>query len=74
MIEKTPQGTTKATASKAAQRKRLKKMHVSQAEGGYVVKHHYHPEHGGTPKPDSHVFESYEDTHAHVERTMRGHK
>lgn len=71
----TPQGTTRVTASKAAKRKRLKRLHLSKADnGGYVVKHHFQPEHGGTPAPESHVFESYGDAHAHLERTMRGHK
>lgn len=68
----------KATASKAdkpAQRKRLKKIHVSEtANGWYIVSHHHHPEHGGTPKADKHAFTSYDDMKAHVETTMRGHR
>lgn len=72
----TPQGTTRVTASKAQtnSKKRLKKLHLTQADsGGFIVSHHFHPAHGGTPKPEKHVFESYGDTHAHLERTMKGH-
>lgn len=76
MIEQTPQGTTKATLSKAEKRKRLKKIHVSEptANGGRIVTHHYHPEHGGTPKADKHTFASDDDMRSHVEQTMRGHR
>lgn len=73
MITQTPHGSTKATASK--KRKRLKKIHVDQAEnGGYVVKHHFHPEHGGTPAPETHAFASYDDAHAHLDQALRGHR
>lgn len=74
-VHQTPQGTTKASASRAAQRKRLKKIHVAKADnGGFVVTHHHHPEHGGTPAAAKHVFADYEGMHQHVEQTMRGHK
>lgn len=73
-ITHTPQGTTKGTASKAAQRKRLKKLRMDETDnGGFIVSHHFHPEHGGTPKAEKHAFSKYDDAHAHLEKTMRGH-
>lgn len=73
-VEHTPQGTTKATASKAAKRKRLKKLHIQPAEnGGFIVTHHHQPEHGGTPAAAKHVFTSYDEAHSHLEKTMKEH-
>lgn len=71
-VARTPQGTVRATASKAAQRKRLKHVKIEQADGGFVVHHHYQPEYGGTPKRDTHVFANYEDMHAHLEAVGKG--
>ena len=73
MVEETPQGTRKAAVSKAT--KRLKKLHVQKTDNdGFVVTHHFRPQHGGTPKPERHAFGKYEDAHSHIESTMRGHK
>lgn len=74
MIERTPQGTTKAKASRKSMRKRLKKIHVQPTmNGGYVVTHHHQPEYGGTPASEKHAFTDYASMHAHVAQTMKGH-
>jgi hypothetical protein len=71
-VSQTSHGTMRASAAK---RKRLKKLHVSKTDnGGYIVSHHHQPEHGGTPAAEKHAFTSYDDMHAHVEKTMRGHR
>lgn len=71
-IPLTPQGTAKGTASKAA-RKRIKQIKVNpSANGGFTVTHHYHPEYGGTPKPDTHVFTDYDDLEQHIQSTAGG--
>jgi hypothetical protein len=76
-VTKTPQGTTRGTAPKtrmtdielpATQRKRLKKVRLEKSSnGGFIASHHYHPERGGTPAPDRHAFQSYDDLHKHLE-------
>lgn len=64
--QETPQGTTKGTAPKTP-RKRLKRISVNPStNGGYVVKHTYHPEYGGTPAPDTHVFTDKDALDAHL--------
>lgn len=69
----TPQGTTKVTAAKV--RKRLKRIHVQPTDnGGFVVTHHHHPEHGGTPAPARHAFTSFRKMHSHVAKTMQEHR
>jgi hypothetical protein len=75
MAATTPQGTSKGTAAKAeARRKRLKKIHVTRASnGGFVAKHHYQPEYGGTPAPDSHAFADSDAMYEHLEKTMKEH-
>jgi hypothetical protein len=61
-------------APRHAQAKRLKKLHLLPAHnGGFIVSHHFHPEHGGTPAPEKHVFKTYPEAHAHLEQTMKAH-
>lgn len=68
----TPQGTTKASAPKA-QRKRIKQVRVvPSANGGYSATHHYHPEYGGTPTSDTHVFSDYDSLEDHLTKNVGG--
>lgn len=75
-VKHTAHGTTRGEAPKkkaAAPRKRLKKVRVEPTDnGGYVVSHHYHPEHGGTPKPERHAFADYDAAHKHLEQVTGG--
>lgn len=65
----TPQGTTRITAAKA--RRRLKKIHLKRsANGGFVVTHHFHPEYGGTPTPETHAFGHHTHARAHLAQMM----
>lgn len=62
----TPQGTTKGTAPKT-QRKRLRQIKVTpSANGGYIARHAYRQEYGGTPSADTHTFSDYDAMQAHV--------
>lgn len=71
-VRTTPQGSARGT--KAAQRKRLKKIHVAPANGGFIVTHHHQPEYGGTPPTEKHVFSDYDSMHAHLEKAMTSHR
>ncbi|HON93074.1 MAG TPA: hypothetical protein PKZ07_16005 [Sedimentisphaerales bacterium] len=78
LAEKTSQGTTRVSAPKDAApkarpepRKRLKRVVVDRSEnGGFIAKHHYHPEYGGTPKAEVHTFGSPDDVHDHLRKTF----
>lgn len=70
-VEKTAHGSTRAT--KPAAKKKLRHIHVQQATNGFIATHHYHPAHGGTPKPDKHVFTDYHALHSHLHQSMQNH-
>lgn len=71
--EKTPQGTTRVAAPKERPEpvKNRKRVTIDRSSnGGYIVKHHYRPAYGGTPKPDTHTFASAEEAADHLHQTF----
>lgn len=71
--EKTPQGTNRVAAPKERPepvKKRRRVVVDRSANGGYIVKHHYQPAYGGTPKPETHTFRSAEEAAEHLEQTF----
>ncbi len=71
--EKTPQGTTRVAAPKERPEpvKTRKRVTVDRSSnGGYIVKHHYRPAYGGTPKPETHTFGTAEEAAEHLHKTF----
>ena len=57
--------------SAAKRRKRLKHIKVDHAvNGGFVATHHFQPEYGGTPSPETHVFPDHAGLESHLKQHM----